>query len=202
MKKINKLISKVLFLILIILPANAENNFLSIGSINSKITIKVFSSLTCPHCANFHKNIFEELKKDYIDKNLVKFEHHSFPLDLAALNAEIIVRCHVDNKKKFQLLGEIYEKQDEWAVGSDINIINESIKKIGLSLGLNNTKMEKCLKNENIQDQILNERIEAQRNYKLQSTPSIFINEQQYSGEHKYKSFKKAIEKILKKHEI
>ena len=195
MKEINKFFYKTL--ILIILSVNAEGKALDIGNSNAKIAVKVFSSLTCPHCANFHKNIFEDLKKEYIDKGIVKFEHHGFPLDLAALNAEIIVRCHVDSKKKFQLLGEIYKKQNQWAVGSDINIINESIKKIGLDSGLNNNKMDKCLNNENVQDQILNERIEAQKKYKIQSTPTIYINEKKYEGKHEYKQFKKAIEKLL-----
>jgi len=195
MKEINKFFYKTL--ILIILSVNAEGKTLDIGNSNAKIAVKVFSSLTCPHCANFHKNIFEDLKKEYIDKGIVKFEHHGFPLDLAALNAEIIVRCHVDSKKKFQLLGEIYKKQNQWAVGSDINIINESIKKIGLDSGLNNNTMNKCLDNENAQDQILNERIEAQKNYKIQSTPTIYINEKKYEGKHEYKQFKKEIEKLL-----
>ena len=202
MKEMNKFIYKILIFILITFSVNAENKVLNIGSLDSKITVKVFSSLTCPHCANFHDKIFEELKKDYIDQNLVRFEHHSFPSDLPALNAEIIVRCHVDNQKKFQLLGEIYKKQNNWAIGSDINIINESIKKIGLDSGLNNTQMDKCLNDENVQDQILNERINAQKNYKIQSTPTIFINEKQYEGDHNYKSFKKIIEKIIKKYEI
>ena len=202
MKEMNNFIYKIIFFILITFSVHAENKFLSIGSADAKITIKVFSSLTCPHCASFHKNIFKELKKEYIDQNLVKFEHHGFPLDLAALNAEIIVRCHDDNQKKFELLGEIYKKQNKWAVGSDINIINESIKKIGLDSGLDNAKMNQCLKNESAQDQILNERIEAQKKYKIQSTPTILINEKQYKDDHKYKLFKKAIEKILKKYEI
>ena len=197
MKKINKFFYKILFFILLTFSVNAENRILSIGDSDSKITVKVFSSLTCPHCANFHKNIFENLKKEYIDKGIVKFEHHGFPLDLAALNAEIIVRCHEDKNKRFQLLGEIYKKQNQWAVGSDINPINESIKKIGLDSGLNNDKMDSCLKNENNQDQILNERIEAQKKYKIQSTPTIYINKKKYDGEHKYKQFKKAIEKLL-----
>ena len=68
------------------------------------------------------------LKTDFIDKGLVKFEHHAFPLDLAALNAEIVVRCHNDNKKKFELLGKYYKEQKKWAVGSDINKINELLK--------------------------------------------------------------------------
>ena len=197
MREMNKFFYKLFFLILLTFSVNAENKILNIGKSDANITVKVFSSLTCPHCANFHKNIFENLKKDFIDKGLVKFEHHSFPLDLAALNAELIIRCHVDNIKKFQLLGEIYKKQNQWAVGSDINIINESIKKIGLGSGLSNNKMDDCLKNETAQDEILNERIEAQKVYKIQSTPTIYINKKEYKGKHEYKSFKGAIEKLL-----
>ena len=197
MKEVNKFFYKALFFILLTFSVNAENKILNIGDSDAKITIKVFSSLTCPHCANFHKNIFENLKKEYIDKGVVRFEHHSFPLDLAALNAEIIIRCHTDNNKKFQLLGEIYKKQSQWAVGSDINVINESIKKIGLEFGLNENKMNLCLKNETAQNEIVNERIEAQKNYKIDSTPTIYINEKKYKGEHKYKKFRKTIEKLL-----
>ena len=211
MKKIKEIFFKLSILIFLILPISCDSNqvvknnnsseiqskVLKIGSTNSKITVKVFSSLTCPHCANFHINIFKKLRKDYIDKGIVKFEHHSFPLDLAALNAEIIVRCHLDIIKSFQLLGEIYKKQSQWAIGSDINIINESIKKIGLDSGLKNTEMNKCLKNEVVQEEILNERIEAQKKYKIESTPTIYINEKQYKDKYEYKQFKKAIEKLL-----
>jgi len=195
--KINKYLYKLLIFIFLAVPANSENNILSIGDKNAKIVVKVFSSLTCPHCAHFHKNIFENLKKDYIDKGKVRFEHYGFPLDLAALNAEIVVRCHEDKDKKFQLLGKIYEKQNQWAVGSDINLINESIKKIGLNSGLSENKMVNCLNNEDSQDQILNERIEAQKKYNIQSTPTIYINENKYDGKHQYKSFKKEIEKFI-----
>ena len=197
MKKINKIILKSIIFILLTFSVNAENGILKIGNENAKVTVRVFSSLTCPHCANFHQKIFYKLKKEFIDKNVLKFEHHSFPLDLAALNAEIIIRCHVDNLKSFGLLGKMYEKQSKWAIGSDINIINESLKKIGLEFGLDNNKMDNCLKDDQAQDRILNERIEAQKNYNIQSTPTIYINEKKYSGKHEYKEFKKAIEKIL-----
>ena len=197
MEKMSKLFLKTLFFILLTTNILAENKILQIGSDNAKISIKVFSSLTCPHCANFHKSIFENLKKDFIDEGKVKFEHHSFPLDLAALNAEIIIRCQNDNIKKFQLLEEIYQKQSQWAVGSDINVINESLKRIGLKNGLSQEKMDKCLLNENYQDQILNDRIDAQKIYKIESTPTIYINEKKYEGKHEYSSFKKAIEKQI-----
>ena len=180
-----------------VLSAQAESKVLSIGSSEAKVTIKVFSSLTCPHCADFHANVYEKLKEEYIDKGLVKFEHHAFPLDLAALNAEVIVRCQDNSEKKFKLLTEIYKKQTTWAVGSDINKINELIKKVGLNFNLTNKKMNECLKNEKVQDEILEQRIEAQKKYKIESTPTIVINEKKYLGKVDYNQFKKAIDKKL-----
>jgi len=197
MKRIKFLFLKFFLIISISFSAQADDNFLVIGNDNAKVIVKVFSSLTCPHCANFHKNIYEDLKKNYIDKKMVKFEHHSFPLDMAALNAEIVIRCHENSTKKFQLLSDLYEKQNNWAVGSDINYINKAIKKIGLNSGLENAKIDNCLKNEDAQNQILNERIEAQKKYKIQSTPTIFINDKKYEGKHNYKSFEKVLKKFL-----
>ena len=175
----------------------AKSKVLSLGNNNAKVTVKVFSSLTCPHCASFHNTIFNNLKKDYIDKGLVRFEHHAFPLDLAALNAEVVIRCQLNNDKKFELLDEIYNKQKLWAVGSDINKINELIKKIGLEFDLSNEEMDVCLKNDVVQDKILEQRIEAQKKYKIESTPTIFINEKKYTSKIDYKSFKKIIDKNL-----
>ena len=192
-----KSVHKIIFIFFVLFSIEVKSKTVSIGNINSKVTIKVFSSLTCPACANFHSNIFYQLKKDFIDKGKVRFEHHPFPLDLAALNAEIILNCHVDNTKKFELLDKIYEKQRMWAVGSDISKITDSIKKIGLDTNLNNDKMNNCLNNEKLQDEILNQRIDAQKNYKIDSTPTIFINGKKYTGKIDYKKFKKTIEKNL-----
>ena len=146
MKETNKITYKFIFLFLILFNFEAKSKPVTIGVSGADVTIKVFSSLTCPACANFHIKIFYDLKRDFIDKGLVRFEHHPFPLDLAALNAEIILRCHVDNKKRFELLGKIYEKQRFWAIGSDINNINDSLKKVGSEINLNNEKMNLCLK--------------------------------------------------------
>ena len=197
MREMIRLFYKTIFLFLFFFSIEAESKILSIGSTDAKVTVKVFSSLTCPHCANFHTAVFENLKKDYIDKGLVKFEHHAFPLDLAALNAEVIVRCAPNNEKKFKLLDQMYIKQKVWAVGSDINKINELIKKIGLELDLTENNMDNCLKSSNAQDVILNQRIEAQKKYKIESTPTIIVNEKRYSGKVNYESFKKIIEKNL-----
>ena len=196
MKEISKILI-VIICFLFVFDAKAKSKILSIGSPDAKVTVKVFSSLTCPHCANFHTAVFNNLKRDYIDKGLVKFEHHAFPLDLAALNAEVIVRCTDNNDKKFKLLEEIYNKQKFWAVGSDITKINDLIKEVGQGFNLTKEKMDTCLKNSKAQDEILNQRIEAQKKYKIESTPTIIVNDKKYKNKIDYKTFKKVIDKNL-----
>ena len=170
---------------------------LKIGNENAKITVKVFSSLTCPHCASFHEKVYKDLKKNYIDKNLVKFEHHAFPLDLAALNAEKVVRCALSPEARFNLLTKIYDKQTKWAVGSDIKKINNLLLKISGDSKLSESELRKCLENEKTQELILKERIEAQKKYNITSTPTIYINDKKYEDKHEFKSFKKQIDKLL-----
>ena len=119
----------------------------------------------------------------------MKFEHHAFP-DLAALNAEKIVRCGVDTNQKFKLLEIIYKKQKDWAVGSDINKINQTLIKIGTKFQLDEDKLKKCLNDEKSQEIILKERIEAQKNFNITSTPTIYINDKKYEDKHDFKSLK------------
>ena len=173
-----------------------ELNILSKGEETAKVTIKIFSSLTCPYCADFHLNILKNLEKDFLKNKTLKIEHHAFPLDLAALNAEKIVRCGNNMNTKFKLLDTIYEKQRQWAVGTDIDKINESLLAIGKSLNLEENKLKSCLANEGLQDEILNERINAQKKYNIDSTPTIYINEKKYKGKFDFVSIKKYIEKI------
>ena len=177
---------------------STENSTLiSLGNKNAKVTIKVFSSLTCPHCAHFHGKIFKELKKEFIDTNIVRFEHHGFPLDLAALNAEKIIGCINKTKTRLKYLNEVYEKQSIWAVGSDINKINSNLIKIAKNYDLNDDKVISCLNDEKLEEEILSNRINTHKKYSIKSTPTIFINEKKYEGNHEYKNFKKAIEKFL-----
>ena len=192
----NFYIKKIFFILVFSIFSSCDQPQTKNNEISDKIVvIKVFSSLTCPHCANFHQEVILKLKKEYIDTDLVKFEHRGFPLDLAALNAEKILHCFVDKEKRFNFLTQIYKKQKKWNVGSDINIINDSIKKIGKEAGLSNDSMDKCLNNKEIEDQILDERVEAQKEYKISSTPTIYIDKKQYKGKHDYKLFKKKLDK-------
>ena len=193
---------KIKFFYLIIISsiffyANLFSQPLKIGDENAQVTVKVFSSLTCPHCASFHKKVFKDLKKEYIDTKKIKFEHHAFPLDLAALNAEKVVRCEKNSENKFKLLGKIYEKQKKWAVGSDINKINRSLIKIGIENNLSENDIKKCLNNEESQEIILQERIQAQKKYNITSTPTIYINDKKYEDKHEFSTFKKELDNLL-----
>ena len=192
-----KMIKNFFLLSLFFLFVNCDQSSQSKNNSNSMVTVKVFSSLTCPHCADFHGKIYEELEKEYISIGKVKFEHHSFPLDLAALNAEKILQCNTNSQVNMKFLTEIYKKQNKWAIGTDINIINTSIKAIGKKFTLTENEMNKCLTDEDLEKKILNERIEAQKNFKISSTPTIYINKKKYKGSRDYKSFKKAIDKLL-----
>ena len=154
-----KIIKKFFFLSLFFILTNCDQASKSINSYNSIVVVKVFSSLTCPHCADFHGKIYEKLEKEYLSIGKVKFEHIAFPLDLSALNAEKILQCTPDTKKRINLLTELYKRQNKWAVGSDIKIINESLKKIGEEFNLTKNQMNKCLVDKKLEEKILNERI-------------------------------------------
>ena len=117
-KMLKKILIRYILFFVVFSPVMISNSYssenhgvISVGNESARITVKVFSSLTCPHCASFHKKIFHKLKKEFIDTNILKFEHHGFPLDLAALNAEKVLRCSGDNEKRLNFLSEIYEKQ-------------------------------------------------------------------------------------------
>ena len=197
-KKIIKISIYFIFIFLVISNINSkEIHGLKIGNPDAKIIVKVFSSLTCPHCADFHKKIFYKLDKEFIQTNVVRFEHNGFPLDLAALNAEKVLKCLDDPKKKLSFLSEIYEKQDSWTSGQDINSINSKLSKIAKNYDLNGDRVNNCLISEKLENEVLENRINASKKYSIQSTPTIFINEEKYEGSHNYEEFRKAIKKLL-----
>ena len=92
---------------------------------------------------------------------------------------------------------KIYKDQNLWAVGSDIKKINEILVKIGIDSNLKENDLIKCLDNEKTQELILKERIEAQKEYNITSTPTIYINDKKYEDKHEFKSFKKHLDKLL-----
>ena len=175
---------------------SAQKNMVAIGSDDAFVKIKVFSSLTCPHCANFHIKVVSEIKKEYIKSGKVQLIFIDFPLDQAAFNASKLLHC-LDPKKQITFLDTIYENQEEWTAGSNINEINNNLKKIVEILGISSTQFDKCLNNEVIGDKILNGRIDGDKKYSINSTPTIIINEKKLEGSVSFKNIKKKIEKLI-----
>jgi len=192
-----------IFIILIFLSvksfaddSNSIKNEITIGSNEALVKIKILSSLTCPHCANFHIKVLPEIKKKYVDTGKVQIIFIDFPLDQAAFNASKLLHC-LEKKKQINFLDNIYENQHEWTTGSNISDINNNLKEIFKKLESSDGKFDKCLIDEKISDKILNGRIEANQKYSINATPTIIINEKKLEGSTSFENIKKKIEKII-----
>ena len=174
--------------------ADTKIKSLSEGNIDAKVSIIVYESLTCGHCADFHKEVYPKLKKDFIDVGLVKIEFRSFPLDLAALNGSKIAHCKNDGKPN--LLHFLYENQKKWVRGETIDDINKNLK----TLVMKNEKgldFEGCLIDKKIEDHVLNDRISGVKKFNIEATPTLIINGKKFDNPHNYKKLKKTIEKLI-----
>jgi len=191
-----KIILIYLFISLKSYSSNIDNGLVVLGSYDAPVKIKVFSSLTCPHCANFHLKIIPKIKEKYIEKGQVQIIFFDFPLDQAAFNASKLIQC-LDKKKQISYMDIIYKTQSKWTSGSNINDINNNLKKIVKGLGINSSEFDKCLINEDISDKILKHRIDAHKKYFIDSTPTIIINEKKLDGSAIFKNIENKINKLL-----
>ena len=164
------------------------------GDEKAKITIIAYESLTCSHCATFHKDVYPQLKKDYIDTGLVKIEFRHFPLDVAAFNASKISQCNQNESLK--ILESLYSNQQSWIKGNTVEEVNDNLKKFLKSEGFN-LDFEKCINNKEIEDFVLNDRIEGTKNFKVNATPTIIINNEKFEKTLNYKNLKKTLEKLI-----
>jgi len=187
----------LVFLILffgLIPNTNAETKRIISGNKNAKITIIAYESLTCSHCANFHKEVYPQLKKEYIDTGLAKIEFRHFPLDIAALNASKISQCK--DGQNLEILESLYSNQQAWVKGKTIEEINNNLKKFIEKEGFK-IDFDKCINNKEIEDFILNDRIEGAKKFEINATPTIIINNKKFEKSLNYKNLKKLLEKMI-----
>ena len=177
-----------------LINVSAEINRITSGDKNAKVTIIAYESLTCSHCANFHKDVYPKIKKEYIDTGLVKIEFRHFPLDIAAFNASKISQCKKD--QGLNILESLYSNQKAWVKGSTVEEINQNITEFLKQKGFN-IEFDKCINNKEIEDFVLNDRIEGAKNYDVNSTPTIIINNKKFDKSLNYKNLKKFLEKLI-----
>ena len=191
-----KIIITTLLIAFYFLPINlnAEIKKISEGNVDAKIKIIVFESLTCSHCANFHKNVYPGLKENFIDRGYVYIEFRNFPLDMAAMNASKIAHCRNDGNS--EILHYLFDNQDQWVKGKSIEELNENIKKY-IKKSDFKIDVEKCLANKEAEDHILEDRIEGAKKFKIDSTPTLIINGEKFDNPTNYKKLKKFIEKMI-----
>ena len=195
-----KKIISILFIILVGFVSNliAENHQsikrVSEGEGSAKITIITYESLTCGHCADFHKNVYPNLKKDFIDKGLVRIEFRHFPLDIAAFNASKIGQCNGGGN--VDVLNILFSGQKKWARGKTPKEATKYLKKFLEDEGVT-LNFEKCLANKTIEDYVLNDRIEGVKKFKVNATPTIIINDKKFDKTLNYKNIKKYLEKLV-----
>ncbi len=192
MKKI--LLISIFFLISALSAQANEIKRIFVGNESAKISIIAFESLTCSYCAKFHQDVYPLLKKEYLDTGLAKIEFRHFPLDIAAFNASKVAQCKNDGNS--EILESLYANQQKWVKGSSIEEANINLQKFLSKEGFN-IDFESCINNKQIEDFVLNDRIDGAKNFKVNATPTIIINNEKFEKTLNYKNLKKALEKLI-----
>ena len=190
---------KKIIIIVILLFGFFNNSYAEIiriadGNSDAKITIIAYESLTCSHCADFHKEIYPLLKENFINNGLVKIEFKNFPLDIAALNAAKIAHCNNDGNSK--ILHFLYENQNKWVRGKTVEDLNKNLKNLieNSSYSLN---FDKCINDKTLEDHIIEDRINGVKSFKIQGTPTLIILGEKFEKPLTYKNIKKYLEKLI-----
>ncbi len=164
-----------------------------LGAEDAPITIIEFASLTCPHCAAFHANVLPQLKSDYIETGKAKLIYRDFPLDRYALAASKLARC-AGNDRYFAFLNILFQKQPVWTSGDNPIPALRRIAKFG---GIDTADFKQCLNNKILEEGILDMRLQAEKNYKISATPTIYINGEKYEGKHSFEALDETLRKLL-----
>ena len=190
-----KIILISIFILISALSAQAnEIKRIFVGNESAKISIIAFESLTCSYCAKFHQDVYPLLKKEFLDTGLAKIEFRHFPLDIAAFNASKVAQCKNDGN--LEILESLYANQQKWVKGSSIEEANINLQKFLSKEGFN-IDFESCINNKQIEDFVLNDRIDGAKNFKVNATPTIIINNKKFEKTLNYKNLKKALEKLI-----
>jgi protein-disulfide isomerase len=164
-----------------------------LGEADAPVTIIEFSSMTCPHCADFHMNVLPVLKEKYIDAGKVKLIMREFPLDGLALRASMLARCSGESKVK-GFISIFFEQQNIWAASE--NPIEELARITRLG-GMNQQRFDACLANESLMKQLVQSRQDGQDKYDIKATPSFIIDGKTHSGLSTIEEFDKILKPLL-----
>ena len=172
----------------------SENDFV-IGDEDAPITIIEYASMSCSHCANFHKNTLPDLKTEYIDTGKVRMIFRDFPFNYPALLGSMMMRC-IPNEVRYDYMNVLYQLQSKW-VNRDPNVTKKELYKIMQSGGMTKDEFDSCYSNLDIENEILEAVMAAQNDFNIRSTPSFIVNGNLVEGNKNTKEFRQIIDKIL-----
>lgn len=163
----------------------------ALGDPNAPVTIIEYSSLTCPHCAQFHQEIMPELRERYVETGKVRWVYRDFPLDELALNAAMLAHC-APPERYFGLLDVLFETQDSWR-GQGV----PGLMSLGRLAGMTEPQMQQCLQDEELGNRILQTRLDGQEQHGVSSTPSFVIGGETHAGSRSVEDFSRLIDSVL-----
>ncbi len=166
-----------------------------IGDADSPVTIIEYASMSCSHCADFHNETLEDLKKEYVDTGKVKFVFRDFPFNYPALAGGMMMRC-VPSNVRYDYMNALYKLQKSWVMREHKDTRSE-LYKIMQSGGMQQEEFDACLSDIDLENDLLEGVMNAQREYNIRSTPSFIVNGVLYSGNKNIKEFRQIIDKIL-----
>ncbi len=180
------------------LAPRKEGDDMVMGADKAPVTIIEYASLTCPHCAHFDETTFPKLKSEYIDKGLVKYIYRDFPLDRMALAASEIAHC-AGPERFFGFIDAIFRQQTTWTDGKDADAIVANLKKLARQGGLSDQAADACLKDKSLQDAILAQSLKGEKEFKVDSTPTLIINGEKHPGALSFEELQAIVTPLLKK---
>lgn len=168
-----------------------------VGDPNAPVTMVEYSSLGCPHCADFHAKTLPQIKKSYIDTGKVKLIIRDFPLNGPAYAAAMMARCTKPERRE-QFIEVLFANQDSWVTAQDPKSALARIGKLG---GMSQEEFDRCTSDQALFEGIQKLQLEAQQKYDVNATPTFIIMKSQSSdgekieGAQSYEVFEKAFAK-------
>jgi protein-disulfide isomerase len=169
---------------------------MALGSANAPLTIVEYSSLTCPHCADFAENVLPMLQSKYVDSGKLRFVSREFPLEIKAAGASMLARCAAngDAQKYFEATAMLFKQQQAL-----LEHTTDTLKAVGSKFGMSEEAVEACVKDNALLDKIKADQDFAYDKLKVDATPTFFINGERVKGSMSFEEFDKKLAPLLKR---
>jgi protein-disulfide isomerase len=157
------------------------------GKPDAPATVQEFFSLTCGHCAAFHRDTWPRVKRDLVDTGKMRMVFRDFPLDQLGLAAAGIARSlPADRYEAF--IGTLFSTQDRWAFGRGADPRAELFRLASVA-GMDRATFDAAIVNADLQRAIMEQRQEAVARYNINSTPSFVFGSRVVPGNIAYDRF-------------